>query len=68
MCLPQEAWAFGNNIEKEPRKIEEICILFISREHLPCLQSNPIKRFFQNSINFVEQGLAFSHFESSIIP
>ena len=42
--LPQEAGAFGNNIEKETTKttpkIAKICILYIYREYMLCLQSN----------------------------
>ena len=70
--LPQEAGAFGNNIKKDPQrprpKTEKICILFIYREYLLCLQSNVSSSFFQKYINFVEERLKISHFESSIIP
>ena len=57
----QEAGAFGNNIEKEPQKprpkLKKICILYIYREYLFCLQSNASGRFFQKCINFLEQRL-----------
>ena len=50
--LPQEAGAFGNNIEKEPqkppRKLKKICILHIYREYLLCLQSNTSRSFYKN--------------------
>ena len=58
--LPQEFGAFGNDIKKEPQKqttpkIEKICILYIYREYLLYLQSNPSGSFLQKYINFVEQ-------------
>ena len=49
-------------------KIEEVCILYIYREYILCLQSNPSGSFLQKCINFVEQPLKFSHFEDSIVP
>ena len=55
--LPQEAGAFENNIEIEsqkPRpKLKKICILYVYREYLPCLQSNANGSFLQKCINFV---------------
>ena len=70
--LPQEAGAFGNNIEEEPPKatpkIEKSCILYIYREHLLCLQFSASGSFLQKCINSVEQRPKFSHFEGSIIP
>ena len=73
--LPQEAEAFGNNIEKEPQKRRpklktNICILYIYiyREYLLCLQPNASGSFLQKCINFVEQQFKFSHFEGSITP
>ena len=63
-CLPQEAEAFGNNIEKEPQKprqkLKKICILNIYREYL-------LGSFLQKCISFLEQRLRFSHFQVSII-
>ena len=42
--VPQEAGTFGKSIEKEPQKprpkLKKICILYIYREYLLCLQSN----------------------------
>ena len=67
--LPQEAGAFGNSRNgtvKAMPKIEKICILYICREHLLCLQSNAIGSFLQKY--FVEQRIKFSQFEGSIIP
>ena len=70
--LPQEAGAFGNNIEKEPQKLrpnlKKICILHIFREYLLCLQSNASDSFLQKCNNFVGQRFPFSHFEGTIIP
>ena len=70
--LPQEVGAFGNNREKEPQnarpKLKKICILYIYREYLLCLQSNASDSFLQTCINFVEQRLKCSHFEGNIIP
>ena len=70
--LPQKAGAVENNIEKEPQKpcpkLKTICILNIYREYLHCLQSNTSCSFYQKCINFLEQQLKFSHFESSTIP
>ena len=70
--LAQEAGAFGNNIGKEPQKttpkIEKICILYIYREYLLCLQSNASGSFLQKCINFVKQRFNFSHFEGRIMP
>ena len=42
--------------------------LNIYREYLFCRQSNASGSFLQTCINFVEQILKFSPFESSIIP
>ena len=56
--LPQEAGAYGNNIEKEPQKSSpklKFCILYIYREYLLCLQSNTNSNFLQICINFVVQ-------------
>ena len=68
--LPQEAGVFGNNTEKKLQKpqpkIEKICILYVYREYLFCLQSNASGSFFQKCINFVEQQLKFSHFEGKV--
>ena len=69
--LPQEAGAFGNNMEKEPQKLppklKKAFILFINREYLLCLQSNNASdSFLHKNINFLEQW--FSHFEVSVIP
>ena len=48
--LPQEAGDFGSDIEKEPQKscpkLRKICILYIYREYLICLQSNVSGSFF----------------------
>ena len=69
--LPQEAGAFGNNIEKQPQmrgpKLEKY-LLYIYREYLYCLKSNASGSFLQKCINFVEQRLKFSNFEGSLIP
>ena len=58
--------------EKEPQKrhpkLKKICILYIYREFLLCLQFNGSGSFLQTCINFVEQLLKFSHFKGSIIP
>ena len=51
--LPQEAGAFGNNIEKETQK--------------PRLQSSASGIFLQKCINFLEQRYKFSHFKDSIM-
>ena len=61
--LLQEAGAFG----KPTPKIEKICMTYIPRVYLLCLQSNASGSFLQKSINFVEQQLKFFHFEGSII-
>ena len=62
---------------KATTKIEKICILYIYREYLLCLQSNASDIFLQKCVNFVEQRLKFegrifdsnlTHFEGSIIP
>ena len=69
--LPQEAGAFGNNIEKEPKKPHpklKKYILYIYREYLLCLQSSTSGSFLQKFINFVEQQLKFFCFEGSMIP
>ena len=74
--LPQEAGAFGNNIEKEPQKphpklkkyVYIYYILYIYREWLLCSQSNASGSFLQKCTNFAEQWFKFSHFEGSIIP
>ena len=52
---------------KATPKIEKICILYIYREYLLCLQSNASDSFLQKCINFVEQPLKCSHFKGSII-
>ena len=66
--LPQEARAFGNNIEKEPQKprtkLENMYVIYLHREYLLCLQSNEIDSFLQTCINFAEQQLKFSHFKT----
>ena len=62
--LLQEAVTFG----KPTPKIEKICIIYIPRVYLLCLQSNASGSFLQKCINFLEQQLKFSHFEGSIIP
>ena len=68
---PQEAGAFGNNIEKKPQKphpkLKKICILYIYREHLLCLQFSASGSFLQKCIKFADQRLKFSHFEGGII-
>ena len=46
----------------------KICVLYIYREYLLCLQFNASVNFWQKCINFVEQRLTFSHFKGSIIP
>ena len=71
--LPQEARDFENNIEKKPQKPrpklnKEICMLYIYREYLLCVQSNTSGSFLQKCIDFVEQRRKVSHFESSIMP
>ena len=69
--LSQEARAFGNNRKqtaKATSKIEEICMLYIYREYLLCVQSIESGNFLQRCINFVEQRVMFSHFKSRIIP
>ena len=43
-------------------------IFNIDRAYLRYLQSSAGGIFLQTCINFVEQGLKFSHFEGSIIP
>ena len=57
--LLQEAGAFGSNIEKEPQKpcpkLTKICVLYIYREYLLCLQFNASGSFLQKCSNFVEQ-------------
>ena len=69
--LPQEAGTFGNNIEKELQnpclKLKKICILYIYRKYLLCLQSIASGSFFQKCVNFVEPRFKVSHFEG-IIP
>ena len=68
--LPQEAGTFGNNIEKELQKpclkLKKICILYIYRKYLLCLQSNASGSFFQKCVNFVEPRFKVSHFEGVI--
>ena len=63
--LPQEAGAFGSNMEKEsqkPRpKLKNMHPKYIYREYLLCLQSDASVSFFQKFINFVEQRLKFPH-------
>ena len=49
-------------------RIEKICILYIYREYLLCLQSNASGILLHKCINFAEQQLIFSHFEGSMIP
>ena len=49
-------------------KIEKICILYIYREYLLCLQFNASGSFSQKYINFVKQQIKLSDFEGSIIP
>ena len=69
--LPQEARAFGNNRKqtaKATSKIEEICMLYIYREYLLCVQSIESGNFLQRCINFVEQRVMFFHFKGRIIP
>ena len=46
----------------------KICMIYIPRVYLLCLQSNASGSFLQKCINFLEQQLKFSHFEGSIIP
>ena len=68
--LLQEAWASGNNIEKDPKSHVQnwkIYILNIYREYLLCAQSNESGSFSQTCINFVEQWFKSSHFEGSIM-
>ena len=69
--LPQNAGAFGKHrkgtAEITP-KIEKICILYVYREYLLCLQSNASGSFLQKCIDFVQQWQKCFHFESSIIP
>ena len=43
-----------------------MCILYIYREYLLCLQSNANGRFLEKSTNSVEQQLRFSHFQGSL--
>ena len=55
--LPQDAWAFGNKIEKEMKKTtskvkKKICILYIYREYSLYLQFNANDSFLQKCINF----------------
>ena len=69
--LPQEAGAFENNskrIAKAKPKIEKNMYINIYWKYLLCPQSNASGSFLETCINFVEQGLKFSHFEGSIIP
>ena len=63
--LQQEAGAFGNNTSKATPKIEKLSQIYWA--YLPCPQSNASGSFLQTCINFVEQRLTFSNFESSII-
>ena len=49
-------------------KIGKICVLYIYREYLLCLQTNEGGSFLQKCINFVERLLKFSHFSGGIIP
>ena len=71
MFLPQEAGTFGNTIKgtaKATLKIEIICILYIYKEYLLCLQSSAGGSSLQKRINFVKQQLKFSPFKGSIVP
>ena len=50
-------------------EIEKICILYIYREYLLCLQSNASRNFFAKMyISFEEQQLIFSQLEGIMIP
>ena len=49
-------------------KVEKICILYIYREYLLCLQSNASDSLLEECINSVEQRLKFSNSEGTIIP
>ena len=67
--LPQEAGAFGNNIEKERQKPRlKLKKYYIFTENI-CSACNPMQVvvFCKKCINFVKQRLKFSHFEGSII-
>ena len=70
--LPQEAGAFGNNIEKEPQKRRPKLKKYVYYTFTKNISSacSPMRSssFLQTCINFVEQRLKFSHFEGSIIP
>ena len=63
--LPQEAGAFGSNMEKESQSHAQnwknMHPKYIYREYLLCLQSDASVSFFQKFINFVEQRLKFPH-------
>ena len=67
----RRSWIFWKYHEKETAKatpkIENICVLYIQREYMLCLQSNANGSFFKKSINFVEQRPTFSHFEGGNI-
>ena len=70
--LPQEAGAFGNNIEKEPQKLRPnlkkfVYYIFLENTYSACSPMQVIV-FLQKCINFVGQRLPFSHFEGTIIP
>ena len=60
------SWSFWKyhrkRTAKATPKIEKICILYIYREYLLCLQSNASGSFLQKYI-FVEQRLKFCQFE-----
>ena len=66
----QDAGAFGNNRKRTVKatpKTEKICIIYIHREYLLCLQSNASSNFLQKGINLVEQQLKFSNFDGNMI-
>ena len=70
--LPQEAGAFGNNIEKEtqkPRPKLGKYIYDIFTENI-CSACNQMQMavFFQKCTDFAGKRLKFSHFEGSIMP
>ena len=70
--LPQEAGAFGNNIEKELQKRRpnlKKYVYYIFTENI-CSACNPMQEvvFLQKYINFAEQRFKFSDFEGIIIP
>ena len=70
--LPQEAGAFGNNIEKEPQKpcskLKKYVYYIFTENICSAFSLMQVVSFLQKCINFIEQRLKFSHFECSIIP